>query len=158
MEYFPVRYDFRVVIYERKMFIRLATDCVYLSPSYYLPIVCSLMLIFMIILCPPPVQNCLCQCPLSLQCDQMVRSFFNIWPLATTKISPIMSQIMRQKAQHFAKSVKNLPKICKLLPKWLNFAKSGHTVSLSLFLSTHTSLLFYFLCKNTPFYPFRFVF
>ena len=26
MEYFPVRYDSRVVIYERKMFIRLATD------------------------------------------------------------------------------------------------------------------------------------
>ena len=25
MGYFPVRYDFRVVIYERKMFIRLAT-------------------------------------------------------------------------------------------------------------------------------------
>ena len=25
MEYFLVRYDFRVVIYERKMFIRLAT-------------------------------------------------------------------------------------------------------------------------------------
>ena len=26
MGYFPVRYDLRVVIYERKMFIRLATD------------------------------------------------------------------------------------------------------------------------------------
>ena len=26
MGYFPVRYDSRVVIYERKMFIRLATD------------------------------------------------------------------------------------------------------------------------------------
>ena len=25
MGYFPVRYDFRVIIYERKMFIRLAT-------------------------------------------------------------------------------------------------------------------------------------
>ena len=25
MGYFPVRYDFKVVIYERKMFIRLAT-------------------------------------------------------------------------------------------------------------------------------------
>ena len=28
MGYFPVRYDSRVVIYERKMFIRLATDAV----------------------------------------------------------------------------------------------------------------------------------
>ena len=27
MGYFPVRYDSRVVIYELKMFIRLATDC-----------------------------------------------------------------------------------------------------------------------------------
>ena len=26
MGYFPVRYDSRVIIYERKMFIRLATD------------------------------------------------------------------------------------------------------------------------------------
>ena len=26
MAYFPVRYDSRVVIYERKMYIRLATD------------------------------------------------------------------------------------------------------------------------------------
>ena len=26
MGYFPVRYDSRVVIYDRKMFIRLATD------------------------------------------------------------------------------------------------------------------------------------
>ena len=27
MGYFPVRYDSRVIIYERKMFIRLATAC-----------------------------------------------------------------------------------------------------------------------------------
>ena len=27
------------------------------------------------------------------------------------------------------KTAKNLPKTCKLLPKWRNFAKSGHTVS-----------------------------
>ena len=28
MEYFPVRYDSRVIIYERKMFIRLATGLI----------------------------------------------------------------------------------------------------------------------------------
>ena len=34
-----------------------------------------------------------------LQCDQMVRLFFNIWPFATMKICPLMSQI----CQSFAK-------------------------------------------------------
>ena len=29
MGYFPVRYDARVVIYERKLFIRLATDTIF---------------------------------------------------------------------------------------------------------------------------------
>ena len=31
MGYFPVRYDFRVVIYERKMSIRLSTDDIFLN-------------------------------------------------------------------------------------------------------------------------------
>ena len=34
MGYFPVRYDSRVVIYERKMFIRLSTDYESSLPSY----------------------------------------------------------------------------------------------------------------------------
>ena len=33
MGYFPVRYDSRVVIYEHKMFIRLATDVILLLPA-----------------------------------------------------------------------------------------------------------------------------
>ena len=64
------------------------------------------------------------------QCDQMVRLFFNIWPFATMKISPIMSQICQSKLSILPNkkvTFKNLPKTCKLLPKWRNFAKSGHT-------------------------------
>ena len=37
------------------------------------------------------------------QCDQMVKSLFNIWPFVTMKISPIMSQNLPKKSQHFAK-------------------------------------------------------
>ena len=33
MGYFPVRYNYRVVIYERKMFIRLATEVSYVQPG-----------------------------------------------------------------------------------------------------------------------------
>ena len=36
MEYFPVRYDSRVVIYERRMFIRLATGANCLNGSEHL--------------------------------------------------------------------------------------------------------------------------
>ena len=63
-------------------------------------------------------------------CDQTVRFFFNIWPLETMKISPIMSQICQRRLSIWANkkyTVENLPKTCKLLPKWQNFAKSGHT-------------------------------
>ena len=31
------------------------------------------------------------------QCDQMVRLFFNIWPFATMKISPIRSQFCQSR-------------------------------------------------------------
>ena len=50
------------------------------------------------------------------QCDQMVRLFFNIWPFATMKISPIMSQICQSKLSILPNkewAVKNLPKTCK---------------------------------------------
>ena len=46
------------------------------------------------------------------------------------KISPIMSQICQSRHSILPKqiqTVKNWPKTCKLLPKWRNFAKSGHT-------------------------------
>ena len=64
------------------------------------------------------------------QCDQMVRLFFNIWPFAIVKISPIMSQICQSQLSilpNMKWTVKNLPKTGKLLPKWRNIAKSGHT-------------------------------
>ena len=64
------------------------------------------------------------------QSDQMVRIFYNIWPLAIMIISPIMSQICQSRLSilpNRKQTVKNLPRTCKLLPKWRNFAKSGHT-------------------------------
>ena len=64
------------------------------------------------------------------QCDQMVRLFFSIWPFATMKISPIRSQICQSRLSillYKKYKVKNWPNTCKLLPKWQNFAKSGHT-------------------------------
>ena len=38
MRYFPVRYGSRVLIYERKMFIRLATDVATSSAASHLPL------------------------------------------------------------------------------------------------------------------------
>ena len=41
-----------------------------------------------------------------------------------------MSKNLPKQAQHFAKQeidLKHLPKTCKFLPKWSNFATSGHT-------------------------------
>ena len=64
------------------------------------------------------------------QSDQMVRIFYNIWPLAIMIISPIMSHICQSRLSilpNRKQTVKNLPRTCKLLPKWRNFAKSGHT-------------------------------
>ena len=60
----------------------------------------------------------------------MVILFFKIWPFATMKISPIMPQICQSRLTVLPSkilSIKNLPKTRKLLPKWQNFAKSGHT-------------------------------
>ena len=64
----------------------------------------------------------------SVQCDQMVRLFFNIWPFARMQISPIMSQICQIRLSILPnknESVTNLPKTCQLLPKWRHFTKSG---------------------------------
>ena len=66
------------------------------------------------------------------QCDQIVRFFFNIWPYATIKICPMVKQIRQSRLKILPNkklTVKKLPKTCKILPKWLNFAKSGHSVS-----------------------------
>ena len=46
------------------------------------------------------------------------------------KISPVMSQICQSQLSILPNkkwTVKNSPKTGKLLPKWRNFAKSGHT-------------------------------
>ena len=60
----------------------------------------------------------------------MVRLFFKIWPFIALKINPIISQICQSMLSILPNrkwTVKNLPNICKLLPKWCNFTKSGHT-------------------------------
>ena len=58
----------------------------------------------------------------------MTRLFINIWPFATMKSSPIMSQQSRLSILPNRKwTFKNLPKICKFLPNWWNYAKTGHT-------------------------------
>ena len=64
------------------------------------------------------------------QCGQMLRLFFNIWPFAIMKISPIMPKICPRQLSILPNNkwtVKNLPKTGKLLPKWRKFDKSGHT-------------------------------
>ena len=56
--------------------------------------------------------------------DQMVKLFFKIWPFATMKISPKMSQICQSRLSilpNKEKTVKNLPKTFKLLPKGAKF-------------------------------------
>ena len=66
----------------------------------------------------------------SKQCDQMVRLFFNIWPLATMKMCQILFQICQSRPiilQNMKKTVEKLPKTCKVLPNWQKVAKSGHT-------------------------------
>ena len=59
----------------------------------------------------------------SKQCDLLARLFFNIWPLATLKICPIMYQICHGRLT-ILPNKKRLPKISQR-----NFAKSGHTGS-----------------------------
>ena len=57
-----------------------------------------------------------------MQFDQMVRLFFKIWPFATKKTSPIMSQICQSRVSILPNkkwTVKKLPKTCKFLPKWI---------------------------------------
>ena len=70
----------------------------------------------------------------SIQCDQMVILFFKIWPFAVMKISPIMSQFAKV-CSAFCQIRNILSKIWpftyKLLPKWRNLDKSGHSVSIT---------------------------
>ena len=59
--------------------------------------------------------------PTHKQCDQMVRLFLNIWPLAIVKISSIMSQICQSQLSilpNMKWTVKILPKTGKIFPKW----------------------------------------
>ena len=56
------------------------------------------------------------------QSDQMARLFVNIRPFSTVKISPILTK----KGSNFCPTLFK-PKTFKILPKWRNFAKSGHT-------------------------------
>ena len=57
----------------------------------------------------------------------MVR-FFNIWPLATMKVSPIMDHICRSRFNILPNGKWTLEKLPKILPNCQNFDKSGHTI------------------------------
>ena len=58
------------------------------------------------------------------QCDQTVRLFFNIWPLATITNSPIMYQICQSRLNILTnkkKTIKNLPKDLQSFAKVAKF-------------------------------------
>ena len=48
------------------------------------------------------------------RCDQMVRIFFNIWPFATMKIRPIMSQISQSMRSILPKTSAKMAKFCQI--------------------------------------------
>ena len=56
-----------------------------------------------------------------VQCDQIVPLFFNSWLFRAMKICQILKSCSR-----------NGQKLIKILPKWRNFAKSGHTAPIGL--------------------------
>ena len=63
------------------------------------------------------------------QCDQMARYLFNIWPDTTMKIFPrhkIFSKLGSIFYQILNKPTKTA-KVFKILTKWLDFNKFGHT-------------------------------
>ena len=60
----------------------------------------------------------------------MARLFFNIGPLTSTKNCLMANKICQSRSKNFAElqiNPQKLPKTLKILPKWRNFAKSGHT-------------------------------
>ena len=57
----------------------------------------------------------------SSQCDQMVRLFLNIWPFATLKISPTMSQICQSRLS----ILPNKNKLSNFCQRLVNFCQSG---------------------------------
>ena len=64
------------------------------------------------------------------QCDQMGRLFFHFRPFTSLRICPMTYKICQSGSQRMPNTsytVKKLPISCKILPKWWNFAKSGHT-------------------------------
>ena len=68
-----------------------------------------------------------------LQCDQMGILLFNLEPSTTMTICPVAQKCQSWYLQKFAKykisHPKNCPKTFKILPKWRNFAKSGHSIA-----------------------------
>ena len=53
---------------------------------------------------------------------------FNIWPFATMKICPIAQKIGKSRFKILPNTLNKPSKFPKANKKWLNFAKSGHTV------------------------------
>ena len=62
------------------------------------------------------------------KCDQMGKLFVKIWPFVyMNEKLPIVLQRLTYLELHTKVTLKELPKTFKILPKWQNFAKSGHT-------------------------------
>ena len=65
------------------------------------------------------------------QCDQIARLLFNVWPFTSMKTCPMACKFCQSRSPIFSqignKPTKKLPKTLKTLPKWQNFAESGHT-------------------------------
>ena len=54
---------------------------------------------------------------------------FNLWPFTTMTICQKMPKFEQNFAKHNISHPKNCRKTFKILPKWRNFAQSGHTVN-----------------------------
>ena len=71
-----------------------------------------------------PLLHCFVSgCKLRNQCDQMARSFFNIWPFTTVKVCPKahFCQILNE-------SSKNCPSVLKFDQRGQILHKYGHTI------------------------------
>ena len=68
----------------------------------------------------------------AVQCDQMAKSFQSMWLFTTMKTWQIAKHFCQSKDNilpNTKKTLKKLPNSFIIVPKWRNFAKSGHTAA-----------------------------
>ena len=79
------------------------------------------------------------------QCDQIAGLFFNIWRFPSMKICLKVYKICQSRFKILPNgklTLEKLPKTLKILPKWRNFAKSGHIGAPSTYLQWEILQLF----------------